>query len=213
MRVLFFLTALFAVLIQPAHAQDVLREHRTEDPTAKLLDKDGGVPQTVNEYANLYFQNCHKANTDTELDEYVSSQCGCTASKMTEFMDLRNMKTLFTKTQEGDFQMGRVMMLAYLPCLYDSIYEFVFDSCYYSDEMRKKMNNPRGICECYSHKMGDYVASKGESFVPGFVRDGFVSSKAVANPFAHIIGSSQFNRKSRWEFEQCIMTESYGWNK
>lgn len=213
MRVLFFLAALFVVLIQPAYAQDVLREHRTNDPAVKLLDKHGGVPQTVNEYANIYYKNCHKANTETELDQYVVTQCACTAAKLPEFMELNNMKSLFTKTQEGDFQQGRVMMLAYMPCLYDSIKEFVFDSCYYSNDMRKKMNNPRKICECYGHKMGDHIAANGEFFVPGMAREGFDASKAVPNPLAHIIGSSDFNRQSRWQFEQCVMTESYGFNK
>ncbi|MCE7886233.1 MAG: hypothetical protein DYH13_01845 [Alphaproteobacteria bacterium PRO2] len=210
MRVLFFLAAIFIALIQPVHAQDVLREHRTNDPSVKLLDKHGGVPQTVNEYANIYFENCHKANTETELDEYVVTQCACTASKLPEFMELKNMRSLFTKSQEGDFQQSRVMMLAYMPCLYESINEFVFDSCYYSNDMRKKMNSPRKICECYSHKMGDYIASKAEFFIPGMVRGGFDVTKAVPNPLAHIIGSRDFERQSGWQFEQCVMTESYG---
>lgn len=213
MRVFLFLAALFLILVQPAAAQDLLREHRSQDPAAKLLDKDGGLPQTVNEYANLYFQNCHKANKETDLDQYVTSQCACTASKMTEFMDLKNMRALFTKGQEGDFQMGRVMMLGYLPCLYDTIYEFVFDGCYYPNEMRKKMRSPRKVCECYSHKMGDFIASKGEFFIPGLVRNGYDPSKAVANPLAHIIGSQDFDHQSKYEFEQCVMTESYGWGK
>jgi hypothetical protein len=212
MKVLFLLAA-FAVLIQPAYAQDILREHRNDDPAAKLLDKHGGVPQTVTEYANIYFKNCHDANKETQLDEYVVTQCACTASKLPEFMELKNMRSLFTKTPEGDFQQGRVMMLAYMPCLYESINEFVFDSCYYSNDMRKKMNNPRGICECYSHKMGDYFASKAEFFVPGMAREGYDASKAVANPLAHIIGSRDFERQSRWQFEQCVITESYGFNK
>lgn len=111
------------------------------------------------------------------------------------------MKSLFSKGQEGDFQQGRVMMLAYMPCLYESIKEFVFDSCYFPHEMRKKMNSPRKICECYSHKMADHIASKAEFFVPGMTREGFNTSKAVPNPLAHIIGSSNFERQSRGLFE------------
>lgn len=213
MKVLFLLAAFFAVLIQPASAQDVLREHRNDDPAAKLLDKHGGVPQTISEYANIYYKNCHDANTETQLDEYVVTQCACTASKLPEFMELKNMKSLFSKGQEGDFQQGRVMMLAYMPCLYESIKEFVFDSCYFPHEMRKKMNSPRKICECYSHKMADHIASKAEFFVPGMTREGFNVSKAVPNPLAYIIGSSDFERQSRGLFEQCVMTESYGFGK
>ena len=61
--------------------------------------------------------------------------------------------------------------------------------------------------------MADHIASKAEFFVPGMAREGFNASKAVPNPLAHIIGSNAFERQSRWQFEQCVMTESYGFGK
>ncbi len=214
MRFLLLLLAFIVVLAPPARAQDLLREHRAEDPAAKLLDKHGGAPQTVNEYANLYFQNCVPATeAGTTLEEYNVTQCGCTAAKMPEFMTLKNMKALFTKTKEGEFQMGRVLMLAYMPCLYDTINQFVFDGCYYSDEMRKNMNHPTKVCKCYGRKMAEYVASKGEAFVPGLTDKGYDSAQAVPNPLGHIISGDQFNARSKFEFQECVMTESYGWDK
>lgn len=41
-----------------------MREHRNDGPGGKLLDKHGGVPQTISEYANIYYKNCHDANTE-----------------------------------------------------------------------------------------------------------------------------------------------------
>lgn len=213
MRFLLLLLAFITVLTPHAHAQDVLREHRAEDPAAKLLDKHGGAPSTVNEYANLYFNNCVASAQSKDFEEYNVTQCGCTSAKMPEFMTLKNMKALFTKTKEGEFQMGRVLMLAYMPCMYDTIYQFVFDGCFYSEETRKGFTHPTKVCKCYGKRMADYVASKGERFIPGLTDKGYVSAEAVPDPLGYIIGGNQFNTWSRYQLQECVMTESYGWGK
>ncbi|MGB4106854.1 MAG: hypothetical protein WBK55_03560 [Alphaproteobacteria bacterium] len=212
MRFFFALLVLMVLPVFPAAAQDMLRDHRAQDPVAKLLDKDGGAPQTINEYANLYYESCVAgADKGTELEEYNITQCGCAAAKLPEFMTLKNMKALFINSQEGDFQQGRVLMLAYMPCMYDTIDQFVYDGCYYSEEMRKNMIRPSEVCKCYGHNMAEYVASKGEAFVPGLTDDGYDREKAVSDPLGHIIGNSVFNSRSKYEFERCVMEESYNW--
>ena len=212
MRFFFALLCLSVFLAFPARADDVLREHRTDDPAAQLLDENKGIPQSIEEYATLYFENCTASNTEKSYDEYVATQCGCTAAKMPEFMTMNNMKALFTKTKEGDFQQGRVLMLAYMPCMYDSVYQFIFDGCYYNAQHAKLIRR-RKVCECYARTMGNRVASKGEKMIPGFTAGGFNSARAVPNPLVHILTDPYFSSRADYEFDQCVMTESYGWGK
>jgi hypothetical protein len=206
----FLLLSFLTLLSAPAMAQDMLRDHRSQDPTAKLLDDY--EPQTLNDYANLYHESCVAAG-EPSMKDYVETQCTCTAAELPKFMTLNNMKTLFTQTGEGDFQQARVLLLAYIPCLYTTINEFIFDSCYYDENMRKKMLRPKKVCECYGRKMGNYISSKGQNFVPGFTRSGFNSDKAVPDPFTHIVSSDYFDSQAKFEFEQCVMTESYNFDK
>lgn len=208
----FLVLAVLLSAAAPAAAQDMLRDHRSEDPTAKLLD-DYQAPETIEDYANLYYDSCTRSNVDASLTEYVETQCACTAAEMPKFMTLKNMKSLFTRSQEGDFQEGRVMLLAYIPCLYTSINQFVFDGCFYSDEMRQKTKRPRKVCECYGHRMGDFMSAHGQNLVPGFMRDTFISDKSVPNPLAYIIGAEFFEREARYHFSECIMSEEHRFDK
>jgi hypothetical protein len=69
------------------------------------------------------------------------------------------------------------------------------------------------VCECYGHKMGDWVATHVRSYVPGFSRGGFNSEKTVPDPFGHILNNRSFQEHTRAEFENCVMVEERGWGK
>ncbi|MGB4057996.1 MAG: hypothetical protein WBK77_07930 [Alphaproteobacteria bacterium] len=184
---------------------------REQENTAKQLLETNKIPQTPQDYSNVYFKACLASNSDISMTEYVKTQCGCTALKMVEFMSIQDMKHLFSETKEGDFQQGRVMMLAYMPCMYTSVNQFVFDNCFYDDNSRTKLRRPRKTCECYARNMGNYVASNGQYLVPGFVRDGYDKKKAVPNPLVHILLGERFLRHANEEFEKCVMKEEKGW--
>lgn len=205
------LVVLIMMMALPASAQDMLRRHREIDPTAKLLDDGSKAPETVADYANQFYSDCTKSNQDKSLKDYVTAQCACTAAKMSEFMSLKDMQTLYTKTKDGDFQQGRVMLLAYIPCLYDSVNDFVYDNCINDKEIRKNLIHEKKYCECYGRGMGDYVASKGPNLVPGFAATRFLSEKSVPNPFGHIVTGEPFAEKSETVSQLCIMKEEKGW--
>ncbi len=210
MRFFLFFFLVVVLAASPAAAQDLLRDHRLEDPTAFLLDPDHATPKTQADFANLYYQSCFTSNEDPVLNEYVATQCACTSVKMMEFMSLRDMEALFTKTKEGDFQQVRVLMLAYGPCMYDSVYDFVYDGCLYGQKPgQQKMRHPRKVCECYAHKMGNHVASIGYRLIPGLDNGSFDREKAVPNPFVHLLEGYNFTYVSDIEYKRCVMNEEY----
>lgn len=199
------------VFTHPVLAQDMLRKHRGGDPTTQLLGQDGKAPVTIEDYANLYYDSCTSSNTDEFLKDYIGGQCACAAAKIPEILSLDDVKTLFTKTKAGDFQQARVMLLGYIPCLYNSVHDFVYDQCLDNNQTRKQFRHAVKVCECYGKGMGDYAASKGQNLIPGFTRNTFDSEKSVPNPLSYIIQTPFFEKKSSGILEQCVMTEERGW--
>jgi hypothetical protein len=105
------------------------------------------------------------------------------------------------------------MTLAYIPCMNQSIYDLIYDNCYYNDMTQKRLLRSKKVCQCYAYAMGNHVASRGENLVPGFTRDGFDRTKSVDNPLAHVIRQPVFEEKSSAEFNRCVMVVERGWAK
>lgn len=208
MRFLYAFLILLTFMTAPARAQDILRDHRADDPSA-LLDGNIQKPETEADYANLYYERCLRSNEDPVMKEYVATQCACTSVKMMEFMNLKDMEALFTRTQEGNFQQARILMLAYAPCMYDSVYDFVFDGCYFSKENQQTVRHRRAVCECYAGDMANHVAKNGYKFIPGLGYGSFNPDLAVPNPLLHILEGNNFRYASNSTFRGCMMRKEY----
>ncbi len=213
MRIFLYFAALLAFIVTPAQAQDMLRSHRDKDPAARLLEDPSKMPVTVEDYANLYYSTCAKENTSADLAAYNQTQCACTAAQIPKFMTLSDVKSLFEEGPEGERQQGRLMTSAYIPCLYHSVYNVVYDSCYEDNKSTRRLIYARKVCGCYAHAMGSYVSSKGGNLVPGFTRAGYDSKKSVPDPLAFIIGADFFSRTGRTEFRKCYLVEERGMAK
>lgn len=211
----FFLcsAALLFVFAGAALAQDMLSSERNKDPTTKLLEDPSKMPITVEDYANIYYRICAGENSSPDLADYNQMQCACTAAQIPKFMTLSDVKSLFEEGPGGELQQGRLMTSAYIPCLYHSVYNVVYDACFYDDKTRKNLRHARKVCGCYAHAMGSYVSSKGRNLVPGFTRIGYDSKKSVPDPLAFIIGADFFSRTGRTEFRKCYLVEERGMAK
>lgn len=210
MRIFLYFTALLFFIVTPAQAQDMLSSERNKDPTAKLLEDPSKMPTTVEDYANIYYRTCVQENSSPDLAGYNQTQCACTAAQIPKFMTLSDVQSLFEEGPAGERQQGRVMTSAYIPCLYHSVYNVVYDGCFYDDKTRKSLRYARKVCGCYAHAMGNYVSSKGKNLVPGFTRVGYDSKKSVPDPLAFIIGADFFARTGRTEFRKCFLVEERG---
>ncbi len=187
-----FLVFLMILLVLPgiAGAQDMLRDHREDDPVAKLLPDATKDPQTVADYANLFYERCNaEAKEHESLRSYVETQCTCTAAALPGMMTLQDMQALFTKTNEGSFQQGRVYMLAYIPCLATSMKDLTYDNCRASLAVKERLKYPDAVCGCMARNISEFTAKYGQNLIPGFSRQGFSVAKSVPDPFTTILNS------------------------
>jgi len=92
------------------------------DPSALLLDP-GAEKIEDNKAAmiNVYYENCVAANSSADFEDTMKRQCACTAAEMDKVMDAKQLRTMFRDTKTGDFEYARMMLLAYLPCMRDTI--------------------------------------------------------------------------------------------
>jgi hypothetical protein len=213
MRIFLCFAVLLFIAAAPAQAQDMLSSERNKDPTTKLLEDPANKPVTVEDYANIYYQTCVKADPEPSMADYNQTQCACTAAQIPKFMTLSDVQSLFEEGPAGERQQGRLMASAYIPCLYYSIYNVVYDGCFYDDKSRKSMKYPKKVCGCYAQAMGSYVANSGRNLVPGFTRVGYNSKKSVPNPVSYIVGADFFARTGRTEFRKCFLVEERGLGK
>ncbi len=208
MRAFFLLIIGLAALTPfPAHAADMLQKFREHDPAAALLEKNAvKPPQTVADYANMFYDGCTSANENESLRDYTATQCACTAAQMTGFMALNDMQALFrSNTGEGEFQYGRMMLLAYIPCMKTSVYDIAFDACYFGKPSSGKIQPPRKICACVATGMGQFAAEKGDRLLPGFFRNSFRIKQSAANPLGHLLASDAFKRESDYLARKCSL--------
>ncbi len=170
------------------------------------------MPETPAAYANLFYKKCVGENEDPKLDEYVETQCGCTSSRMPAALTLEEMQKLFDPANKDDYFYTRLITLAYVPCLEDSVHDFVYDNCLLAPSLENVSKGKKAdVCQC----IGDYMANEAlqnpELQMPGFKGHGFNLSKAVYNPFPYVINSENFRLQSQYPTKSCVQKKVNGW--
>lgn len=212
MRVFLLIFAiLVAALPRPGLASSEVLYTLKDNTAAILAEPDQeSSSKTLDEYLELFFNNCVRANTDETIAEYVELQCACTASEMATFMTPKNMEAFFTETREGNFQHARMIELGYARCLNQTVSDLVLDNCYGSEKAQNGYKRPRAVCQCLAGNMGPYVEEKSQWMIPGYTRNGFDRKQSTAVPLIDVISSRGFNEIAEYFLSKCTFSKEYG---
>ena len=207
MKYALFLLLTALLLSTPAQAQKF--EPLTlnlNDPTTLLLGpNDPAAPKSKNDFINIYVQNCIQSGAShPELAPYMEPQCACTGAEMAQTMETKDIVNMFADNTEADLQYARMLLLAYIPCMEQTIKDIVFDNCANNKTTQKKLSNAAPYCACMSEDISEFMTQHATKVIPGFTRGTFSKTLATNNALAYALGSIAFENRSSYISSVCI---------
>lgn len=162
--------------------------------------------KTVQDYANVYFKNCVASNEDPGIQEYIETQCACTAAKMQEVMTYDQMVQLFDPLARDSYPYTRMTALAYMPCIDTSVRDYLYDDCL-DNAKSNGIYNKDLVCGCMSEKVANSLSKYGAPRLPGYNALGFDLSAVVDNPFTYLITNRSFKEARSAYGAECMATK------
>jgi hypothetical protein len=200
---------LFSILATPHMAMAQVKIIPGAAPKQhELLDESAPLPKNMSSLANIYYAKCVNENKDPALAEYIQIQCGCTASRVPIVMSIQEMQAFLDPAIQDDYYYSRLMTLAYVPCLENSVGAFVYDDCLTSSLSRRVRTSLRAkTCQCIADNVGERLPRYAISAMPGTKGsdEGFDLKQALMNPIKNIIGSEMFGNLMKYPTEACFL--------
>ncbi len=201
--IFFFSPASQALAQKPEETGGRVFDFSQEDPSY-LLKAPGEKEETLEDYINIYYGKCVKGNNNQDIAQYVQIQCACTAATASKIMTKKNMRDIFTKQENRDFLLSRLMEYGYIPCMKESIRNIVFDNCLDSTTTQRRIRNPRHVCNCVGEGMAKYVQKQARHMMPSFDRFRFFPERSPDNPLQSVLSHRLFDKKSRSVMSSCL---------
>lgn len=199
-----FIALLLILISAPVWAAD------NTTAVQKLLDRTE-APRNLNDYANLYYHQCVKANKSPRLTPYVETQCACTASAIPAAMTMRDMEIFMRPGTRNSYPYVRLMSLAYIPCLKTSMHDYTLDTCL-ADPKFQKLKKDQLVCECIADGVSESAMQNAPSLgsLPGYQGQVFDMTKITNEPFPYIIDSRPLGDAQVYYTSNCIQTKEFG---
>jgi hypothetical protein len=203
----FLLILLLGLIFAPhARAQQGIFPIEPQSPL-ELLEPQMAL-KTLPEFANAYYLNCQKANTDERLKPYVSTQCACASAGMMQSFSRDQASRLLDPQNRDSYYYARLMILAYVPCLQISVHDFVFDDCM-AGTPKNELPAKYQVCECLANGLARAASGPNAAvYIPGYGSN-FKLSETVANPFPYVISSEGLQNVSQAYIPACADQELY----
>ena len=165
--------------------------------------RDEGEVKTY--YTDAYYKHCRAANASPSLDYYNESQCACTAAGITETMTSDEVKTMFERSDDGNYTYARMLMLSYLPCLAQTLKYLSYELCEEENYNEFFPARHKKLCTCISEKTERYVEIQGRILFPGFKRLSFDKDNAVNDPLSFALQHDNLQRHRTSHIRQCTL--------
>lgn len=189
------------------------------DPSVKTgsgLNAPGGVtlPVSKNEYANLFFKNCTGVDPRQADDPYTQSTCACAAAALPDILTLGQMAAVF-KSDPDDIDIDlytRFMYLGYMPCMTQTMRDFVFDSCL-EDPSINRLIYRKAVCNCMAKGVSGFFEKNGFYLIPeiqnysGMMR--LDPQKTPADLMGYLLFSDQGKTQTNLYSEKCVASEAF----
>ena len=164
--------------MRPAFAQDILLEKDApKSAREEIQEMLGGAkkeekkPENIHQYANAHYKRCIQAQHHVLHGKSLEMMCGCVSAKIVKEMTLQQMAEISRNTDEGQMQLGRVLMFAYRPCLKDAVYSSLYGSCAYNPKYKHLIKNLGQTCRCIAESVSTKMHAYSEGHIQYIMRD------------------------------------------
>ncbi|MEM7650782.1 MAG: hypothetical protein AAF204_01710 [Pseudomonadota bacterium] len=215
-----FITAFMIALsgAAPTHAQDLfIKKERPsasvqtprpeEQEIMELLDQapkkeeaERPAPQSINDFANRYFDNCMKQQHPNLQGEQKELLCGCTAANIPGNMTVQNMRDMQQNTPEGATQRGRMLLFVYTPCIEYPTKALIYDRCVNDPQVRGGLKRYTQVCDCLSDGMAGFMKER----APKTVENALALNINDIDPLRVLMESKAFEEQSRYHMKNCV---------
>ena len=215
--------ALLLICVTTAHAADIWV--KKEDPTKEeaapqqdqelleLLDeapapaeKPAPEPQSINDFANVYYKNCLAQDHPTLKEDQLTMLCACTAANIPGTMTVQNMRDMQTNTAEGQTQRARMLMFVYTPCIEFPTKALVMQQCLSDPKVKSGMKHYYKVCDCLSDGMAKFMKER----APKTVETALNRNKTDLDPLRLLLESPAFEEESKYHMTTCVQTHEFG---
>ena len=186
--------------------QDEVLELLDEAPPVEATPAPVAEPQTINEYANLYYKNCVQQDHPILKGEPLELQCGCVSAQIPQNMTVKQMREMEENTTEGNLQRSRMMLFVYMPCTEYSMKAITQNKCLNDPDIKSRMKYYRRVCECISDEMAQFMKNEAPKRIESAMRRGGTD----IDPLVTIMGYPVFEEKSQHYKRKCVERHEYG---
>lgn len=179
------------------------------DEIEELLGGDVGekAPENILDYLKVHYKRCLKTRHPVLHGRNLESLCSCVSANLSETMTFEQVAALSKNNPEGQFQLGRMLMFVYLPCIKQPIYNTIRDQCTGSQKNYYLMKDKSGTCQC----IADRVSGKMEEYAPQHIERVTRKRPETLEPIDLLIPTLNYETTFTHESHVCIERHELGY--
>jgi hypothetical protein len=140
---------------------------------AQRRDKDGLIIEASNPLKDAFYRQCVASTTALAKPESIEESCLCMSAHMKNLEAARakdkkkqDIYSVFKAPEEvKEISKDEVLLEVYGPCVYLTVYDGVFDQCYYNKEFHrymKSLEHLNSMCDCMATRAETYIKDYGK---------------------------------------------------
>ncbi len=177
-----------------------------DEAPAPSTKKKAAPPETINDFANLYYKNCTKQEHPILKGKSLELLCGCTSAQIPQNMSVKQMRDMQENTPEGEHQRSRMLLFVYTPCIQYPTKALVRKQCLDNPEVKAGMKQYKRVCECLADGMAGFMKEE----APRYVEMAMRRNGADLDPLRMLMESTLFEEKSQYYMRKCVTTHEFG---
>lgn len=190
---------------QPDDIIELLNDDQIND--ASKEQAPASQPQTIKDYANLYYKNCIKQDHPILKGESLDVLCSCTAAQIPDVMTMQQWKAAVSDAgSEGQHQRNRMLMFIYTPCVKYPARALVLDSCVNNESVRATIRRYPKVCACVADKMAEFIDKNASTTLERSLS----RNSQDTDPLRSLLESPAFENHERFVMSRCAKTHEFG---
>lgn len=180
--------------------QDYGAPYELDQPSVEQAPDAAPSPpsQTIEDYANGYFQNCMKQDHPILKAQDLKQFCSCTSAQIPDVLSAEEFRNSLTDTSEGRFQQQRIKLFVYAPCMAYPARALVLDNCINNAQ---QIPNATKVCPCLADGIRDYVLVEGGQLIERYTKDPRTKD---LDPIAALMNSPHMEMQNKYLTTVCV---------
>ena len=203
----FLLLALFTLCLFPfvsfAQEPPALFEddpETAEEQIERLLNEQEERPLEIYDYANRNERICKRIFHTEIHPNAINNVCSCVSKRIPMEMTVEQVKAINAGGEEGRFQLGRLMMFVYQPCLANPIARNLHAECVTDNRVKYAIYDPFNFCNCIYERMEMRIRQFSGSMLEQFNKEG----KLKTDPISTLLPVRDYRPLQQHEHSVCF---------